>query len=129
MLCNVLVSTVQQSERAICVHSVIVVLVAQSCLTLRPRGLQPAGLLCPWNSPGKNTGVGCHSLLQGIFPTEGSNLGVPHCRQILYCLHISLIFGFPSHLDNIPFLLSVPSPCMNYSVHVRFTLQKYGLLT
>ena len=38
--------------------------------------------LCPWNSPGKNTGVGSHSLLQGIFLTQGSNLGFPHCRQI-----------------------------------------------
>ena len=42
--------------------------------------------LCPWDSPGKNTGVGCHFLLQGIFLTQGSNLGLPHCRQILYCL-------------------------------------------
>ena len=40
----------------------------------------------PWNSPGKNTGVGCHSLLQGIFRTQGSNLGLSHCRQILYHL-------------------------------------------
>jgi len=38
------------------------------------------------DSPGKNTGVGCHALLQGIFPTQGSNLGLPYCRQILYCL-------------------------------------------
>ena len=37
------------------------------------------------DSPDKNTGVGCHALLQGIFPTQGSNLGLPHCRQILYC--------------------------------------------
>ena len=43
-------------------------------------------LLCPWNSPGENTGVGCHFLLQGIFPTQGLNLGLPHCRQILYHL-------------------------------------------
>ena len=48
-------------------------LVAQSCLTLRPHGLYPARLLCPWDSPGKNTGMGCHSLLQRIFPTQGSN--------------------------------------------------------
>ena len=46
----------------------------------------PARLLCPWNSPGKNTAVGSRSLLQGIFPTKGSNLGFLHCRQILYCL-------------------------------------------
>ena len=45
-----------------------------------------ARLLCPWNSPGKNTGLGCHSLLQGIFPTQGLNLGLLHCRQILYHL-------------------------------------------
>ena len=49
--------------------------------------LQPHGLyLCPWNFSGKNTGVGCRSLLQGIFPTQESNLGPLHCRQILYCL-------------------------------------------
>ena len=49
---------------------------------------EPARLLCPWNSLGKNTGVGCCALLQGIFPTWGSNLGLLwllHCRQILYC--------------------------------------------
>ena len=40
------------------------VLVAQSCPTLRPDGLEPTRLLCPWDSPGKNTGVGCHFLLQ-----------------------------------------------------------------
>ena len=45
------------------------------------------------DSPGKNTGVVCHSLLQGIFPTQGSNLGLPHCRQILYWL---------SHLEKRP---------------------------
>ena len=49
--------------------------------------LQPCGLLCPWDSPGKNTGVDSHSLLQGIFPSQGSNPGLPHCRQILYCLN------------------------------------------
>ena len=43
-------------------------------------------LLCPWNSLGKNTGVGCHTLLQGIFPTQGSNSGLLHYRQILYSL-------------------------------------------
>ena len=48
--------------------------------------LQPARLLCPWNSPGKNTGVGSHSLLQEIFPTQGSNPVLLHCRQILYHL-------------------------------------------
>ena len=40
----------------------------------------------PWNSPGQNTGVGSLFLLQGIFPTQGSNPGLPHCRQILHQL-------------------------------------------
>ena len=44
----------------------------------------PAGLLCPWDSPGKNTGVCCHALLQGIFWTQGSNLQLLHCRWVLY---------------------------------------------
>ena len=48
--------------------------------------LQPYGLYGPWNSPGQNTGVGSLSLLQGIFPTQGSNPGLLHCRQILYQL-------------------------------------------
>ena len=43
-------------------------------------------LLCPQNSSGKNTGFGCHSLFQRIFPTQGSNLGLLHCRQTLYSL-------------------------------------------
>ena len=46
-------------------------LVAKSCLTLRPHGLESARLLCPWNSPGKNTGVGCRFLLQGDLPDPG----------------------------------------------------------
>ena len=53
---------------------------------LEPHGLQPIRLLCPWDSPCKNTGVGCHFLLQGVFPTQGLNPGLLHCRQILYQL-------------------------------------------
>ena len=49
--------------------------------------LQPHGLYSPWNSPGQNTGVGSCSLLQGIFPTQGSNPGLPYCRWILYHLN------------------------------------------
>ena len=44
------------------------------------------GLCSPWNSPGKNTGVSSHSLLQGLFPTQGLNPGLSHCRRILYQL-------------------------------------------
>ena len=54
--------------------------------SLCSHGLQSICLLCPWNFLGKNTGVGSHSLLHGIFPTQESNLGLLYCRQILYCL-------------------------------------------
>ena len=46
--------------------------------SLRPHGLQPAKLLCPWDFPGKNTGVGCHFFFQGIFLSQGSNLRLLH---------------------------------------------------
>ena len=54
--------------------------------SLQRHGLQPTGLLCPWNSPGKKTGVGSHSLLQGIFPIQRLNLGLLNCWRILYHL-------------------------------------------
>ena len=54
--------------------------------SLQPHGLQPAMLLCPWNSSGKNTGVDSHSLLQGIFLTQGWNPALPHCGHILHHL-------------------------------------------
>ena len=56
--------------------------------SLGPHELQPSRLLCPWDSPGKNTGVGGHFLLQGIFLTQGSNLCLGHCRQTLYPGHL-----------------------------------------
>ena len=59
------------------------VLIAQLCPALCEPSIR---LLCPWNSPGKNTGVDSHGLLQGIFPTQRSKPGLLHCRQILYCL-------------------------------------------
>ena len=54
--------------------------------SLQPHGVEPSRFFYPWDSPGKNTGVGCHALLQRIFPTQGLNSGLPHCKQILYCL-------------------------------------------
>ena len=55
--------------------------------SLRPQGLNPTRRLCPWNFPGKNTGVDCHFLLEGIFPTRGSILSLASAafdRQSLY---------------------------------------------
>ena len=53
---------------------------------LQPHRPWPTRFLCPQNSPGKKTRVGSHSLLQGILLTQGSNLGLPHCRQVLHHL-------------------------------------------
>ena len=57
--------------------------------SLHFHGLQPVRLLWPWNSPGKSIGVGCHFLLQAMFPTQGLKLSLLHCRQILYCRAIN----------------------------------------
>ena len=62
-------------------------LVIQSCLTLCDlMDYSPPGCSVLADSPGKNTGVGCHALLQGIFPTQGLNPGLLYCRQFLYHL-------------------------------------------
>ena len=65
----------------------VLCLVTQSCLTLcDPMNCSLPDSSVHGDSLGKNTGVGYHALLQGIFPTQGSNPGLPHCRQILYHL-------------------------------------------
>ena len=64
-------------------------LVTQSCLTLCDPSwtlCSPPGSSVHVDSPGKNTRMGCHALLQGIFPTQGLNPGILHCRWVLYCL-------------------------------------------
>ena len=74
------------------------------CDSVRSHGLQPARLLCRWNPLGKNAGVVCHFLLQGIFPTQGSNLSLLHCKKILY--HLShqgspINFGGDTNVQHI----------------------------
>ena len=78
--------------------------VAQSCPTL----CNPYGLYSPWNSPGQNTGIGRLSFLQEIFPTPGSNPGLPQCRWILYQLSHK---GSPRILEWIAYPFSRGSPC------------------
>ena len=75
--------------------------------------LWPSGLYSPWKSPGQNTGVGSCSLLQGIFPTQRLNPGLPHCRQILYQLTHQ---GSPRILERVayPFLRG-PSQSGNWT--------------
>ena len=65
------------SELSVCMRAKTL----QLCPTLQRYGPQPAGLLCPWDSPGKNTGVGSYALLQGIFLTQGLN---PHLLGLLH---------------------------------------------
>ena len=73
--------------------------------SLWPRGLQPAGFSIHGDSPGKNSGVGFHALLQVIFSTQGSNPGLPHCRWIIYQL---------SHQRSpLPIILTRPLPTMS----------------
>ena len=67
----------------------------QSCPALFwPHGLQPSRLLCPWNFPGKNTGMGCHFFLQGIFLTQGLKLCLPHWQadSLALCCTVSLAY-------------------------------------
>ena len=80
--------------------------VTQSCPTL----CDPMELYNPWDSPGQNTGVGSCSLLQGIFPTHGSNPGLPHCRWILYQLN---------HKESPRILAWVAYPCSSGSFQPR----------
>ena len=78
-------------------------------------------MLHPWDSPGKNTGVGCHSLLQGIFPTQGSNPGVAHGRQTLP----SELRGLGSDHSPVPGVCGQPSsalPRSGSSVKTRAAL-------
>ena len=65
--------------------------------SMRPYGLWPARILCPWVSPGKNTGMGCHALLQGIFPTQESN---PHLLRLLHWQAGSLPLAPPGKAQN-----------------------------
>ena len=76
----------------VCMYTCIICicLVIQSCLTLcDPLDCSLLGSSVHGDSPGKNTGVGCHALLQGVFLTQGSNLGLLHCRQRRILYHLS----------------------------------------
>ena len=67
--------------------AIVLYLVTQLCPTLCDLvDCSPPGSFVHGDCPGNNTGVGCHAFLQGIFPIQGSNPGLPHCRQILYSL-------------------------------------------
>ena len=77
--------------------------------------LQPQELFSPWNSPGQNTGVGSLSLFQGVFPTQGLNPGLPHCRWILYQLSHQ---GSPRILEWVAYPFSSRSSRLRYRTWV-----------
>ena len=80
-------STTEPPEKPMILDCAVLWLVALSFLTVcHPMECSPPGSSVYGDSPGKNTGVGCHTLLQGIFPTQGSNPCLLHCGQILHRL-------------------------------------------
>ena len=99
--------------------------------------LQPHGIYSPWNSPGQNTGVDSLSLLQGIFPTQGSNPGLPHCRQILYQLShkgsplysLEPVFIFLNFFSDTAFLIflnvKVAQSCLTFCNSMDYRV--YGI--
>ena len=99
---------------ALCLSAVLC-LVAQSCSILcNPMDCSPSDSSVHGDSLGKNTGVGCHALFKRIFPSQGSNPGLPHCRQIL---------SWQSHKGSPVSLLyynliSITS-CITYSLSIR----------
>ena len=120
-----------------------------SVASVMSHGLQPPRLLCPWDSPGKDTGVGCHALLQGIFPTQGSNMHLLHWQADSLSLHhletllstrlysnfsYSLIYtknsgNFKCLFSSLPLVhFNIPDPCDAFRVcssipnHVNYIL-------
>ena len=93
----------------------------ESCPTLRPYGPQPTRLLCPWDSPGKNTGAGGHALLQGIFLTQGLN---PHLLCLLHWQvgSLSLLPPGKPPVDKSLLLKAHSWCCTSVSFDIRFIL-------
>ena len=101
--------------------------VTQSCPTLcNLMGLSPSRLLCPWNSPGKNTGVGIYSLLQGIFLTQGLNPSLLH-SDIFFTILVNISHQFCCHLnehlkwETLSFFIGIDC----YLLHQKISKPKY----
>ena len=99
---------------SLCVCVYVCVCVCEGC-SVMSSPLQPHGLYSPWHSPGQNTGVGSLSLLQGIFPTQGSNPGLPNCRQVLYQLSHQ---GSPRILEPVAYPFSSRSSRLRDRIRV-----------
>ena len=74
--------------------------------------------------PGKNTRVGCHALLQGIFPTKGLNPGLPHCWQTLYHLSHKIVFNSSQYHESIAYFVPGTFP---YDDMVSLSQQPYQM--
>ena len=96
--------------------------------SLRSHGLYPAQLFCPWNSPGKNTGVGCHSFLQGIFLTQGSNSSLPHLSPWAGLSSLTVCWGNLASLAQATVLIGVLSVLQEPHSHPRTHGQGYSLI-
>ena len=92
--------------------------------SLRPHELQPTRLLCLWDPPGKNTGMGCHFLLQGIFLTQRSNAHLLHCRQILYHLPNGKYAQFKLYNCEL-ITVFVVSLCMKTFLQMKYVKSHY----
>ena len=104
---KILWSLISESSEGIFISRCVCALHTQSHLTdlLQPHGLYPTRFLCPWDFPGKSTRVGCHFLLQGIFSTQGFNVGLWHCRQMLYPLSHSSVCSLKKIFLSLPAIL------------------------
>ena len=81
--------------------------------------MQPSRLLCPWDSPGKNTGVGCHALLQGILPTQGQSLSLLHVQHWQAGLYHQHHLGSKKSLENTDKWLRKKPPCQPQETQSR----------
>ena len=93
------------NKTCVCTHTLCVCVCVCVCVysimsNFVTHGLQPTRLLCPWNFPGNNTGMGCHFLVQGIFPTQSSN---PHLLSLLHW-----------QVDSLP-LCNLGNPLVKYT--------------
>ena len=100
---HLLIKNVPHQYKMLITEKTVFGKVSESCSVFHYYSLRPHRLYSPWNSPGQNTGVGSLSPLPGIFPTQGSNPGLPHCRQILYELSHK---GSPRRLEWVAYPFS-----------------------
>ena len=112
--------------------------------SLQPVDCKPIRLLCPWDSPSRNTGVSCHYILHGLFLAQGSNQGLLHCRSVLYYLRHqgsptptiswlistkqmtkSEIWGFFAFSSNNAVPLLAPKPLNQFISHLAPASQQH----